>query len=113
MPADTTSSATDAPKDASGATSDAERRSGLRTIRKVTPYLWPKERPDAKVRVVLALLMLLAAKLVTVGSPMLYKGAVDALAEDGVPMLALGAVAAIARCDLRQGRAARAADAGA
>ena len=72
--------------------SEKERRSGLRTIRKVAPYLWPDDMPWVKWRVVMALLLLMASKLVAVGTPFLYKWAVDALAEDGVPDLVLGAV---------------------
>ena len=71
---------------------EEEHRSGLRTIRKVAPYLWPDGQPWVKYRVVGALMMLLLAKLIAVGTPILYKGAVDALAKEGVPMLALGAI---------------------
>ncbi|TCL09104.1 ATP-binding cassette subfamily B protein [Shimia isoporae] len=69
-----------------------EQRSGWRTIRKVAPYLWPEDKAWVKYRVVLAMLALLASKLVAVYTPMLYKGAVDALAEDAVSPLMLGAV---------------------
>lgn len=69
-----------------------ERRSGLRTLRKVGPYLWPDGNRAVKVRVALALAVLVLAKLVAVYTPMLYKGAVDSLAAEGVPQLALGAV---------------------
>jgi len=69
-----------------------EQRSGWRTVRKVAPYLWPDDKPWVKYRVVLALCMLLASKMIAVYSPMLYKAAVDALANEGVPPLALGAV---------------------
>ena len=63
-----------------------ERRSGWRTIRKVAPYLWPEDKPWVKRRVVLALGFLLLAKLVGVGTPFLYKAAVDALTgEAGSP----------------------------
>ena len=71
---------------------EAERRSGIRTIRRVAPYLWPADQPAFKKRVVLSLSMLFLAKLVAVLTPILYKGAVDALAAEGVPMLALGAI---------------------
>ncbi|GGH26550.1 ATP-binding cassette, subfamily B [Cribrihabitans marinus] len=71
---------------------EAERRSGLRTIRKVAPYLWPDGKPWVKRRVVLAMAMLVLAKVIAVYTPILYKGAVDALAGEGVPPLALGAV---------------------
>ncbi|MFD3190710.1 ABCB family ABC transporter ATP-binding protein/permease [Sedimentitalea sp. HM32M-2] len=68
------------------------RRSGLRTMRRVAPYLWPKDQPWVKRRVVIAMTMLMLAKLIAVYTPILYKGAVDGLADQGVPMLALGAV---------------------
>ena len=68
------------------------QRSGWRTIRKVTPYLWPDDEPWVKRRVVLAMVMLVLAKLIAVYTPILYKGAVDGLAGEGVPPLALGAV---------------------
>ncbi len=69
-----------------------EHRSGWRTIRKVAPYLWPEDVPWVKRRVVLAMVMLVLAKLIAVYTPILYKGAVDGLAGEGVPPLALGAV---------------------
>lgn len=43
------------------------------------PYVWPAERPDLRLRVVLAFIALVAAKLVTVAVPLAYKGAVDFL----------------------------------
>lgn len=66
-----------------------------RTIRRVAPYLWPAHKPWAKRRVVFALAALFLAKLVAVGTPFLYKAAVDALAgeePDGASILALGAI---------------------
>lgn len=69
-----------------------ERRSGWRTLRKVAPYLWPEGEPWVKRRVVLAMVALVLAKLIAVYTPILYKGAVDSLAGEGVPPLALGAV---------------------
>jgi len=67
-------------------------QSGLRTIKRVIPYLWPKHLSWVKRRVVISMIILLLAKVVTVVTPVFYKGAVDALAGEGVPMLALGAV---------------------
>ncbi|MCK5500745.1 MAG: metal ABC transporter permease, partial [Tritonibacter mobilis] len=69
-----------------------ERRSGLRTLRKVWPYVWPATERSVKIRVLLAILVLVAAKGIAVVTPVFYKGAVDALAGEGVPVLALGAV---------------------
>ena len=70
-----------------------ERASGLRTIRRVAPYLWPADKPWVRQRVVLAIVMLVAAKVVAVITPFFYKAAVDALAGEGAAwMLAIGAV---------------------
>ncbi|MEP3784054.1 ABC transporter ATP-binding protein/permease [Ascidiaceihabitans sp.] len=74
------------------ALAEAERRSGMRTIRKVAPYMWPADKPWVKQRVVLAMLALLLSKVISVTTPFFYKWAVDALAEDGVSVLALGAI---------------------
>jgi ATP-binding cassette subfamily B protein len=59
-----------------------ERASGWRTIRRVGPYLWPKEPAWVRHRVSFALLLLLVAKLIAVGTPLLYKVAVDTLSGD-------------------------------
>ncbi|MDA7430324.1 ABC transporter ATP-binding protein/permease [Primorskyibacter aestuariivivens] len=68
-----------------------ERRSGWRTIRRVAPYLWPETRRDLRVRVVLAMLTLVLAKVVTMLTPFLYKYAVDTLSGEASDLL-LGAV---------------------
>ena len=52
-------------------------------IRRLLPYLWPKDRPEIRVRVAIALLMLVGAKLATVTVPIFYKRAVDALSGAG------------------------------
>jgi ATP-binding cassette subfamily B protein len=74
-----------------------DRRSGWRTIRKVSPYLWPENDPGARMRVVLALAALLLSKVATVTTPFFFKEAVDTLApEPGAAqpafMLVTGAV---------------------
>ena len=74
-----------------------QRARGWRTIRKVAPYLWPADKPWVKYRVVAAIVMLAFAKVIAVGTPLLYKAAVDGLASDQAStdpawMLALGAV---------------------
>ncbi|APE45442.1 metal ABC transporter permease [Sulfitobacter alexandrii] len=71
----------------------AERQSAMRVLRRVAPYLWPRDMPWVKRRVVWAMVALVASKLVSVATPLFYKDAVDALAGEGTPMLALGAVA--------------------
>ncbi|MBI1494470.1 ABC transporter ATP-binding protein/permease [Rhodobacteraceae bacterium MYP1-1] len=68
---------------------------GWATIRRVAPYLWPEGQGWVKRRVVLAMIMLLLSKVIAVGTPFLYKAAVDSLAaEDGSAawLLAMGAI---------------------
>lgn len=69
--------------------------SGWQTIRRVLPYLWPEGQTWVKLRVVAALLLLLAAKVISVYTPWLYKAVVDMLAAEGgsdpVYLMALGA----------------------
>ncbi|WP_128253978.1 ABCB family ABC transporter ATP-binding protein/permease [Falsirhodobacter deserti] len=68
---------------------------GWQTIARVAPYLWPKDKPWVKRRVVIAMTMLIIAKVISVSTPLAYKAAVDALggeAPDAVTMLMLGAV---------------------
>ena len=64
------------------ATAEKRRESMFVTLRGLWPYMWPHDRPDLKVRVVAALLVLTAAKLVTVLIPYTYKWATDALLAD-------------------------------
>jgi ATP-binding cassette, subfamily B, heavy metal transporter len=52
-------------------------------IRRLLPYLWPKDRPDIRARVALAVTLLVGAKLATVTVPVFYKQAVDALSGAG------------------------------
>jgi ABC-type transport system involved in Fe-S cluster assembly fused permease/ATPase subunit len=51
----------------------------LKSLSLLRPYLWPRDRFDLRVRVVLAVLCLVVAKFVNIGVPLLYKRAVDAL----------------------------------
>jgi ATP-binding cassette subfamily B protein len=69
--------------------------SGWQTLRRVAPYLWPDGQAWVKRRVVLALVFLIAAKLVSVTTPWIYKLAVDRLAgeaPDTGMLMGLGAV---------------------
>ena len=48
-------------------------------LREVLPYIWPKGRRDLHVRVILAFVALVLAKVVTLAVPIAYKNAVDFL----------------------------------
>ncbi|WP_188527382.1 ABCB family ABC transporter ATP-binding protein/permease [Sinisalibacter lacisalsi] len=69
---------------------------GMRTIRRVVPYLWPRGQPAIKARVVIAMAFLFGAKLIAVVTPLFYKAAVDKLTGEGEVdaawMLGMGAI---------------------
>ena len=59
-------------------TVSAEHGSTLSTMLNLRPFMWPANRPDLKVKVVLAIAALLAAKVATTLVPFAYKGLIDA-----------------------------------
>ncbi|WP_127900496.1 ABCB family ABC transporter ATP-binding protein/permease [Solirhodobacter olei] len=71
------------------------RRSAIRTIRRVLPYLWPREPRWVRRRVVMSLCALMLAQLFSLVTPVFFKVAVDSLAHTSHGhdwLLALGAV---------------------
>ena len=54
----------------------------LRTLARVMPDLWPADQPSLRVRVVVALMLLVLAKVAVLVTPFLYRGAVDGLAPE-------------------------------
>ncbi len=67
----------------SAAPVSSERGALLRTVVHLWPYIWPSDRSDLKLRVLGAMVLLLAAKLATIAVPFTYKWATDALAGHG------------------------------
>ena len=57
-----------------------ERGTFLGTIRLLIPYIWPADRADLKLRVLLAILAMVVSKFVTIAIPYAFKYATDALA---------------------------------
>jgi ATP-binding cassette, subfamily B, heavy metal transporter len=53
------------------------------TLKSLFPYLWPEGRTDLKIRVVVALALLVASKVITVLTPYAFKYATDALVGTG------------------------------
>ena len=64
-------------------TVSAESGSTLRTLVNLWPYMWPADRHDLKMRVVLASAFLVLAKVVLVLVPYFYKWATDVLSGEG------------------------------
>ncbi|MBR1176908.1 ABC transporter ATP-binding protein/permease [Bradyrhizobium sp. KB893862 SZCCT0404] len=56
-----------------------ERATLMGTLAHLWPYIWPGDRFDLKMRVVWSLVLLLAAKLITLAVPFSFKWATDAL----------------------------------
>ena len=59
------------------------QRSGLHTVASLLPYLWPRGEPAARVRLLVAVVLLVLAKVATVYVPVVYARAVDALSPKG------------------------------
>ncbi|UUP19023.1 ABCB family ABC transporter ATP-binding protein/permease [Nitratireductor thuwali] len=64
-------------------TVSADTGSTFRTLKNLWPYMWPSDRPDLKMRVAIATLFLVLAKIVLVLVPYFYKWATDVLAGEG------------------------------
>jgi ABC-type transport system involved in Fe-S cluster assembly fused permease/ATPase subunit len=71
---------TDSDREESGRPASLRRgRTILSIIIPVLPYIWSRERPDLQLRVIVALLLLLATKVATLTIPLLFKLVTDAL----------------------------------
>ena len=68
------------PPDSSQTADDRSQIESWPTIKRFLPYLWPKEDPSLRRRIVVAMLLVLAGKAVTLALPFAYKGAVDQMA---------------------------------
>ena len=72
-----------------------EKRSALRTIRRVGPYLWPQDNSAVKTRLIVSMLLLVLAKLVSAGTPFLYGYTVDSLVLPDASLFVIGAIGLI------------------
>ena len=64
-----------------------EPRKDWETIRTLLPYLWPRDSLEMRSRVVIALVFLAVAKGINVGVPIIYKFAVDAIADNAATII--------------------------
>src|SRR5947208_5621784 len=55
----------------------------LGTMAGLWPYIWPRDRRDLRLRVWIAMVLLLFAKLATIAVPFTFKWAIDALVGQG------------------------------
>ncbi|MGR3466547.1 MAG: ABCB family ABC transporter ATP-binding protein/permease [Shimia sp.] len=73
----------------------AQTKAELTVVGRILPYLWPKDAPTFRARVVAVIVLLVIGKLITVGTPVLMARAVDSLAgerPDPASWLAAGAL---------------------
>lgn len=65
------------------------RRSGtfLSAIALLYPYIWPTGRTDLKLRVTLAIVLMIVSKILTVATPYAFKFAIDALSTSALKMM--------------------------
>ncbi|MBA3055204.1 MAG: ABC transporter ATP-binding protein/permease [Sphingomonadales bacterium] len=71
MPPDTATNSPDA------------RHDGWQTLSRFLPYLWPRDNPGLRTRIVIAIMLILAAKATTLALPYAYKHAIDAMSLGG------------------------------
>src|SRR5574338_381267 len=62
------------------------RHDGWGTLSRFIPYLWPRDNPALRWRIVAAILLIIAAKAVTLALPFAYKRAVDTMTLGGDPL---------------------------
>jgi ATP-binding cassette, subfamily B, heavy metal transporter len=67
------------PPTATLGTPKATLAEGLKALKGLIPYLWPRDSLELRLRVVAALALLAGAKLINISVPFLYKHAVDTL----------------------------------
>ena len=72
-------------------------------LRRFLPYLWPKDAPALRARVVVAILCILCAKAVTLLMPFAYKAAIDALSTPARESLMVGVAMVLAYAGARFG----------
>lgn len=64
------------------ATAPAARKGGFNTLVRFLPLLWPKGEGELKLRVIAALILVLAGKAIALAMPFAYKAVVDGMSAD-------------------------------
>ena len=70
----------------------SESEAAWRTVKRVSPFIWPIGDFDLRARVVLALLALVGSKFIAILAPILQAWAVDDLLGSGLSEFAIGAI---------------------
>src|SRR3954465_435935 len=82
---------------------DTSPRGGWRALRRFLPLLWPEGETALRARVVLAVLLVFAAKAATLVMPFAYKGAIDRMSHGVTPAAGLAIALVVAFSGARFG----------
>ena len=74
----------------------ADRHEGWGTLRRFLPYLWPKDRPDLRLRIVGAVVLILLSTATQMTMPYLLQWAVDTMDISGPKVVRLAALFVLA-----------------
>jgi ATP-binding cassette subfamily B protein len=74
---------------------------GWSALRRFLPYLWPRHAPALRARVVLAVVLVFAAKAATLVMPFAYKGAIDRMSHGVNPAAGLAMALVVAYAGAR------------
>ncbi|ARS28590.1 ABCB family ABC transporter ATP-binding protein/permease [Sphingomonas sp. KC8] len=83
--------------------STARPEAGFAALRRFLPYLWPAGNPGLRLRVVIALGLVMLAKATTLAMPFAYKAAVDRMAPGLEPAVLLAVALVVAYAGARFG----------
>src|SRR4051812_20109352 len=72
-------------------------------LHRFLPYLWPADRPALKARVMVAMLLVLASKIITLLMPFAYKAVIDRMAPGMQPAVGLAIALVVAYAAARFG----------
>src|SRR3954463_12286182 len=75
---------------------DTTPRAGWKALRRFLPYLWPAGAPALRARVVVAVLLVFAAKAATLVMPFAYKSAIDRMSHGVTPAAGLAIALVVA-----------------
>ncbi|MFT3965415.1 MAG: ABC transporter transmembrane domain-containing protein, partial [Sphingobium sp.] len=75
------------------------------TLRRFLPYLWPRDAPSMRRRVLFAVLLMLVGKLVSFSMPFAYKAGVDRMVPGMEPGVAITVALIVAYAGARFGNA--------
>jgi ATP-binding cassette subfamily B protein len=81
----------------------ASVENGFAALRRFLPYLWPADRPQLRLRVAVAMMLVIASKAITLAMPFAYSGAINRMAPGHDPAVGLAVALVVAYAAARFG----------